>query len=47
MTARVHHPNVGAERGFPLRRDWLLLYLGVACCVAIALALILVAVGVL
>jgi hypothetical protein len=33
--------------GFPLRRDWLLLYLGVACCVAIALVLILVAVGVL
>lgn len=36
-----------AERRFPFRRDWLLLYLGVACCVAIALVLILVAVGVL
>lgn len=47
MTVGTRHPNVDTEPRFPLRQDWLLLYLGIACCVAIILALILLAVSVL
>ena len=49
MPVSVPAPETDLRAGLrsAIRRDWRLVYLGVACCVAIAAALILVAVGVL
>lgn len=47
MKGAAHEPDRGADLRPPPNRDWLLVYLVVACCVAIAFALVLVAVGVL
>ncbi|MEO8092411.1 MAG: hypothetical protein ABI726_06860 [bacterium] len=47
MSARAPEADLAAARRSSLRRDWLLVYLGLACCVAIAVAVVLVAVRVL
>ena len=47
MSPSAHQPQLGADPALSQRRDWLLVYVVVACCVAVAVGVILVAAGVL